>query len=413
MARITKPLSNIEIKGAKPKDKAYRLFDGGGLYIEITTKGQKWWRLKYSFERKEKRISLGVYPYVSLSEARNKREDLKKMIARGINPLEERKQAKKEVETEKVRVENTFKKVSEEYFEQIKKTKNLKERYYSQQIGKMDNHVYPYLGDKSIVDITKADVRAVISILVDKGNKETALRVLLLLKNIFDFAEDREYVEFNVAARIKASNEIGENKVIHFPVIIKDRPLKKLLLAIDAYPGAFITKQALRIMPYVALRPYNIRFAEWDEIDLEKKVWTIEAEKMKMDDEFRLPLPDTVIDILKETKKLTGDEKFIFPSSVHKDHPMSENTLNMALRRLGYQKGEIVSHSFRGIMSTIAHSKMSEHGFDSLVIEKALSHADSNKVRGSYAHSDLFEERVKLMKWWCDYLDQIKVNEKK
>ncbi len=408
MPRITTPLTDIEIKKAKAQNKVYKLYDGGGLYIEITTKGQKWWRLKYRFEGKERRIALGVYPEVSLLDAREKRQELKKKISEGIDPAEERKQVKQEVETNIAIIENTFKKVSEEYFEQIKKTKNLKERYYSQQIGKMDNHVYPYLGDKSIVDITKADVRAVISILVDKGNKETALRVLLLLKNIFDFAEDREYVEFNVAARIKASNEIGENKVIHFPVIIKDRPLKKLLLAIDSYSGAFITKQALRIMPYVALRPYNIRFAEWDEIDLEKKVWTIEAEKMKMDDEFRLPLPDTVIDILKETKKVTGDEKFIFPSSVHKDHPMSENTLNMALRRLGYQKGEIVSHSFRGIMSTIAHSKMSEHGFDSLVIEKALSHADSNKVRGSYAHSDLFEERVKLMKWWADYLDEVK-----
>jgi len=410
MARITKPLSDTEIKAAKPKDKAYRLFDGGGLYIEITTKGQKWWRLKYRFEGKEKRIALGVYPQLSLLNARKKREELKGKISRGIDPVEERKQAKEVKETKIARVVNTFRKVSEEYFEHIQKTKGHSERYHSQQMGKMNNHVYPYLGDKPVSDITKSDARETISILVAKGNKETAHRVLLLIKGILDFAEDREYVELNAASGIKAGNEIGKNEVTHYPVITDHKPLRALLLTLDDYTGAFVTKQALRIMPYVALRPYNIRFAEWSELDLEKKIWTIAAEKMKMKEVFRLPLPDTVIKILEETEQVTGDGKFVFPSSVHKDRQMSENTLNMALRRLGYEKGEIVSHSFRGIMSTITHSKMSEHGFDSLVIEKALSHVDPNEVRASYAHSDLFEERVKLMQWWSDYLDTIKSN---
>ena len=213
-----------------------------------------------------------------------------------------------------------------------------------------------------------------------------------------------------MASGIKAENEIGKSEVVHFPVITEDKPLELLLKVLDDYPGAFVTKQALRVMPYVALRPYNIRFAEWSEIDLEKKIWTIAAEKMKMKEAFQLPLPDTVIKIFEETHQVTGDGKFVFPSSVHKERQMSENTLNMALRRLGYEKGEIVSHSFRGIMSTIAHSKMSEHGFDSLVIEKALAHADPNEVRASYAHSDLFEERVKLMKWWSGHLDTLKAS---
>lgn len=410
MARITKPLSDTEIKGAKPQDKVYRLFDGGGLYIEITTKGQKWWRLKYRFEGKEKRISLGVYPPVSLLNARKKREELKDKIARGIDPLQERKQIKESKEVEEARVKNTFKKVSEEYFVHIQKTKGHSERYHSLQVGKMNNHVYPYIGGKSIVDIKKSDAREVIALLVDHEKKETARRVLLLIQGILDFAEDREYVEVNVASGIKADNEIGRSEVIHFPVITEDKPLKFLLLALDEYSGAFVTKQALRIMPYVALRPYNIRFSEWNEIDLENKIWTIAAEKMKMKEAFRLPLPDAVIKILEETKQVTGNGRFIFPSSVHKDRQMSENTLNMALRRLGYEKGEIVSHSFRGIMSTITHSKMSEHGFDSLVIEKALAHVDPNEVRASYAHSDLFEERIKLMKWWSAYLDTLKAS---
>lgn len=408
MPRITKPLSDTEIKASKPKKKTYRLFDGGGLYLQITTKGQKYWRLKYRIEGKDKTIALGVYPQLSLLNARKNRQEFKEKIISGIDPLVERKHKKEVEKTEIAKIVNTFKKVSEEYFVHIGKTKGHSEGYHSLQVARMNNHAYPYFGDKSVVDITKSDVREVISILVDKRKKETASRVLHLIKDILDYAEDREYIEFNVSLGIKASKEIGKSEVVHYPVITEDKPLKSLLLALDNYSGEFITKQALRIMPYVALRPYNIRFAEWSEIDLKKNIWTIKAEKMKMKETFRLPLPDVVIKILKETKKVTGDGKFVFPSSVHKDHHMSENTLNMALRRLGYKKGEIVSHSFRGIMSTIAHSKMSEHGFDSLVIEKALAHVDPNKVRASYAHSDLFDERVKLMKWWEKYLEEVK-----
>jgi len=272
----------------------------------------------------------------------------------------------------------------------------------------MENHVYPYLAEMYITDVKKSDVREVISLLVKDDKQETANRVLHLIKSILDFAEDREYVEFNVASGIKAAKEIGTIKVKHHPVIIEDEALGDLLHALDNYSGEFTTKQALRIMPYVALRPFNIRFAEWSELDLKKRIWSIPAEKMKTGVAFRLPLPDTVIEIVKETKKVTGDGKYVFPGTRHKDHPLSDNTLNNALRRMGYSNDEIVSHSFRGIMSTIAHSKMSEHGFDSLVIEKALAHKDSNEVRASYAHSDLYDERVKLMQWWSNHLDRLK-----
>ena len=410
MARQTTPLTDKEIKAAKPKEKVYRLFDGGGLHLEISPKGQKWWRLKYRFNKKEKRISLGTYPHISLQAARSQRESLKGQIAQGIDPSQQRKEKKEAEKIQKLKSEKTLKNVSEEYFKHINSlNRKLSEKYSERLYNRIVNYVYTdEASGKPIDEIKRKDILRIIKKLVDANNYEVARRVLISLKNILEYAADQEYVEVNVAAGIKPSKVIGERIHRHHPIITDTKEIKGLLQAFDEYSGDFAVKQALRTMPFIALRPANIRFMEWSEIDMEGKVITISADKMKTDTELRIPITPTVEKILKETKVYSGDGRYVFPSRIHKDRAVSENTLNLGLRRLGYSRDQIVSHSFRGIFSTIAHKNMKEHGFESLVIEAQLGHKDTNAVREAYNHNDYFDERIELMQWWDNWLNGVR-----
>ncbi len=410
MARKATPLTDKEIKAAKPKEKTYRLFDGGGLHLEISPKGQKWWRLKYRFDGKEKRISLGVYPATSLKEARKSTLSLKEQIARGIDPSQKRKDKKQSDKKEELKRSKTLKIVSEEYFNHIDSLeKKLSEKYRDRLYRRVKRYVYTdEAAGKPIDEIQRKDVLRIVKKLVDAENFEVARRVLISVKSILEHAADQEYVEVNVAAGIKPLKVIGKRTSKHFPLITDSKELKDLLISLDNYTGDFSTKQALRIMPYLALRPYNIRFLEWGEVDLDNKVISIAAGKMKMNAAHRIPLPSSAIKILKEMQPYSGDGKYVFPSRVHKDRPVSENTLNLGLRRLGYTGDQIVSHSFRGIFSTLAHKHMKDHKCSSLVIEEQLSHKDRNESRESYNHNDYFDERVELMEWWSNYLDEVR-----
>ena len=408
MARQTKPLTDKEIKAAKPREKEYKIFDGGGLYLSVTPKNKKWWRLKYTFDGKEKRISLGVYPKTSLQEARKKREELKHKISQGINPAEER-QAKKEVDEKEALVNKyTFAYLANEYFDHILTLENpISDNHRKKQIARIANHCLPYIGDIPSTQLDRNNILEIIKHIKLNGTHETARRVLSLVKSILDYGVDREMLEYNVASSISPSKEIGKKVEKHYPIITDPKALKTLLLALEEYPGDFSTRQALRLMPHVALRAGNIRFAEWSEIDFEKKLWTISAEKMKTKQEHIVPLTAASINILKETQAYSGKGRYVFPSMLYKDRPMSENTLNVALRRLGYTKEEMVSHSFRGIFSTILHEKISEHGFNSLVIEMQLAHKEPNQVKAAYNHAQYLDDRIKLMEWWSNYLMSI------
>ncbi len=410
MARQTTPLTDKEIKAAKPREKTYRLFDGGGLRLEISPKGQKWWRFKYRFSGRDKLISLGVYPHTSLQAARRQREQLKEHIAQGIDPSQQRKDAKAKAKAEKLKSEKTLKVVSDEYFKHLQsKEDKLSEKYFERLKQRIANYVHTdEAARKPIDEVKRSDVLRIIESLVAAKNYEVARRVLISLKSILEFAADHEYVEINVAAGIKPSKAIGKRAHKHHPVITDPKELKGLLLALDEYSGDFSTKQALRMMPYVALRPANIRFLEWSEVDLDERVISIPASKMKTREDHRIPLTSSVISILEEIQPYSGEGKYVFPSRIHKDRPVSENTLNLGLRRLGYTNEQIVSHSFRGIFSTIAHSNMKKHGFGSLIIEAQLGHKDTNESRESYNHNDYFDDRVELMQWWADWLDEVR-----
>lgn len=409
MARHTKPLTDKEIKVTKAKEKDQKLFDGGGLFLTITIKGKKGWRLKYRHNGKEKLISLGVYPDVSLQEARRKREELKKQIAKGIDPSAERKHKKETLERNELKERYNFKYLADEYFDHILTLATIpSENHYEKQKRRVANHCIPYIGTILVHDIKKKDILNILKRIVTAGYHESARRVLALIKNILEYGVDQDILEYNVAASIQASKVIGKKKENHYPVITAPEELGILLLAIDEYKGNFFTKQALRIMPYVAQRPANIRFAEWSEIDFKNKTWCIPAVKMKMDREHIIFLTDATIAILRETEQFSAEEKYIFPSPIHKGQPLSENTLNVALRRLEYTKEELVSHSFRGIFSTVSHEKMNEHGCSSLAIEEQLAHKESNGVKRAYNHAKYFDERKKLLRWWSDYLDNLK-----
>ena len=282
MARKTIPLSDKEIKAAKPKEKTYRLFDGGGLHLEVSPKGQKYWRLKYRINDKEKRISLGVYPATTLKDARVTTLLLKEKIAKGIDPSQERKDEKQAAKKKELKRSKTFKSVSEEYFKHIDSLEEkLSEKYRDRLYRRVENYVYTdEAAAKPVDEVQRKDVLRIIKKLVDAENFEVARRVLISIKSILDYAEDKEYVGLNVAAGIKPLKVIGKRTAKHFPVITDRKKLKALLIALDNYTGDFSTKQALRMMPYLALRPYNIRFLEWDEIDLENKVISISADNV-------------------------------------------------------------------------------------------------------------------------------------
>ena len=272
----------------------------------------------------------------------------------------------------------------------------------------MEKHCYPTLKNINVNSITRADIKAIFTKFKSEGHNELGRRIFLQIRSILAYGVYEEIVEHNIGADFDAKKEFGERSDNHHPVITDRKELKDLLSLLDNYFGNFTVRQALRVMPYLAFRPANIRNLEWSEVDIEKKLITIPGDKMKMKRDYKCPISSTVIKILEETKMLTGDDQYVFRSSVYTKRPLSASTLNVALRRIGYGKGQIVSHSFRGIFSTIAHDNLKIHKCSSLAIEKQLAHKDTNRIRDSYNASDLFIERVELVQWWSDYLDEVK-----
>lgn len=298
MARITVPLTNTEIKSAKPKEKDYKLFDGGGLFLLVTKNGGKRWRLKYRFNNKEKTVALGIYPNISLRDARNLREKYKSLIAKGIDPNEKKKQKKEENNIKEVKKANTFYKVSQEWLDNYKS--EVSENYHNKLGKALENYIYPFIKKKSIEDITRLNIIEILQDLKNRGIMETANRVYMLLNKIYKYAVTLEYVPHNIIIDIEQKSIIGKTEKKHYPTFTKEKDIKGLLLAIDEYSGDYTTKMALKIMPYVFVRSYNIRHMEWNEIDFEKKEWIIPKNKMKTKTEFILPLPNQVIELLNE-----------------------------------------------------------------------------------------------------------------
>ncbi|MDR2099274.1 MAG: integrase arm-type DNA-binding domain-containing protein [Campylobacteraceae bacterium] len=396
MPKIVTPLSELKVKNAKPAAKAYKLFDGGGLCLLVNTSGAKYWHFRYKIDGKEQLLSIGKYPEVSLAQAREKREEHRKQIKNGINPLGERDKQSDIILFEKIArlwLDKNADRISSLHKESIQ--------------GYLRNHINPQIGSMPIAKITTKNIIEMAEIIEAKGYLETLRKVLNTLNSIFKFAVAKGYAEHNIIADIDRKNTFKQAVKRNFPVIIESKKLGQLLRDIDNYHGNIITKYALQLASHVFLRPYNIRFAEWSEINLESATWRIPEEKMKTRKPHLIPLSRQVLEIIQNVKKITGNGKYLFPSPTSTIRPICENTLVQALRRLDYTREEIVAHSFRGIASTILHENIRNHGIHTDAIECQLAHSVGG-VKGDYNHAKYLADRTKLMQWWSDYLDTIK-----
>ncbi|MCU7839656.1 MAG: tyrosine-type recombinase/integrase [Candidatus Thiodiazotropha sp. (ex Troendleina suluensis)] len=388
-------LTDTAVRNAKYKEKDRKLFDGGGLFLLVKPNGARYWRLKYRFHGKEKLLALGVYPDVSLKSARDKRDDARKLIANGIDPSEARKAEKAARNNE-----NSFEAIAREWWGN--RASNWSESHSSRIMLRLENDVFPWIGTKSIGDITPAELLTVLRRVESRGAIETAHRIHQSCGQIFRYAVATLRAERDTSADLKGALPPVSKK--HFASITEPKQIGELLRAIDGYQGAFITRCALQLAPLTFVRPGELRHAEWTEIDLDKAEWRIPADKMKMKSVHVVPLSTQAIAVLNEIKPLTGSGQYVFPSVRSLKRPMSENTVNAALRRLGFTKKEMTGHGFRSMASTI----LNEQGWHRDAIERQLAHAESNSVRAAYNYAEHLPERIKMMQAWADYLDGLK-----
>ena len=389
-------LTDVFLKNALPKAKPYKVFDGEGLYIEIRPNGGKWWRLKYRHGGKEKRISLGTYPAVSLKQARTERSKARLLLDQGIDPSEDRKLTEK-VETG----ENSFERVALEWFSKNRPT--WSDSYAKKLLTRLEKDLFPWLGARDIDEITPPELLKVLRRMEARGALEKAHRARNDCSRIFRYAIATGRAERDAAADLKGA--IAPRVTRHHPSITDPVEIGKLLRAIDAFEGSFTVRCALQLLPLVFVRTGELRHAEWSEFDIEGAVWRIPAEKMKMRAPHIVPLSRQAIAILTDLHALTGGGKLVFPGARSPTRPMSENTINAALRRLGYEKGEMCGHGFRSMASTRLNESQQ---WAPDVIERQLAHGERNSVRASYNYAQHLEERTRMMQWWADYLDSLK-----
>ncbi|MGE4558092.1 MAG: tyrosine-type recombinase/integrase [Desulfovibrionaceae bacterium] len=389
-------LTNSAVKNAKPGTKPIRLFDGGGMYLEVSPAGGKLWRLKYRFECKEKCLAMGRYPEVSLADARKRRDEARTLLANGVDPGEEKKR-KKQVEAAQP---DTFEAIAREWFKHFNSTwtpKGAKDIW-----SRLDANVLPWIGSLPICEIKAPELLAVIRRIEARGAPETARRQLQKCSQIFRYAIAAGKAERDPAADLRGA--IAPTAVRHHASITDPKKVVGLLRAIDEYEGALVTRCALRLAPLTFVRPGELRHAEWSEIDLETAEWRIPAEKMKMRQPHIVPLSRQSVAVMEELFPLTGAGSYVFPSERSKDRPMSNNTVNAALRRMGYTKEEMTGHGFRSMASTL----LNEQGWNRDAIERQLAHGERNKVRASYDFSEHLPERRRMMQAWADYLDSLR-----
>lgn len=402
MSRTVTPLTATQIKQAKSKDIDYKLSDGGGLYLLITKSGSKLWKLKYHFDSKEKKLSLGAYPSISLQRARELREKHKTDIANNINPIEIKKAKKEAIQQKEINALNTFEILALERLERQKDI--ISGTHYKRTLTAFKNDCFEYIGHKHIDEVTAQDIIKIMQVMNNRSVNDSARKLFYAISKTFKWAVANGKAARNPAADIELSEILGKASKQHYPTITDNKGIKALLLSIKEYQGETSTKYALLMLAYTFVRPINIRLALWSEVDTKTKQWIIPAKKMKTKDEFIIPLTDTLIKLIEEIKIYSGDSPYLFPSTKSKTTPLSDGALLGAIRRMGYTKEEFTPHGFRAMFSTIAHEK-SPFKYD--VIETQLAHSVGNSVSKAYNRAKYLDERVELMQWWTAYLDEV------
>lgn len=385
-------LTDIACKNAKAGPKPRKLSDDKGLYLEVSPTGGKYWRLKYRYAGKEKRLALGVYPEVSLNQAREKRDEARKLLANHIDPS----QAKKEEKRKKfLNAENSFEAMAREWHD--KQKMSWTERHASYVIRRLEADIFPELGPRPINEITPVELLHVIRKIEDRGALDISHRVLQTVGQVFRYGIVTGRAQRDISNDLRGA--LKTRRKTHY-ANLEAKELPEFIEKLASYEGDLQTKLALKFMLLTFVRTGELRGAKWEEIDLNKKEWRIPAERMKMRELHIVPLSEQAMDILKALQPLTGHREYVFPNRNKPMHFISENTLLYAIYRMGYHSRTTI-HGFRATASTI----LNEHGFRQDVIERQLSHGERNKVRASYNHAQYLPERRKMMQWWGDYVD--------
>jgi integrase len=391
-------LTDTAIRKAKPTDKVQRIFDGGGLYLEISPAGGKLWRLKYRHGGKEKRLAFGTYPDTSLASARDKRDAARKLLAAGVDPGEHRKAEKAAGDD---RAANSFEVIAREWL--AKHSPTWAASHGDKIVARLERDLFPWIGRRPITDITAKELLATVTRIADRGAIETSHRALQNCGQVFRYAIVTGRAERNPAADLRGA--LPPVKQSHHAAILEPAAIGGLLRAIEGYQGGFVTRCALRLAPLVFVRPGELRNAEWSEIDLDAAEWNIPGAKMKTGEPHLVPLAPQAVAILRELYALTGRGRYVFPSPRSGSRPMSNNAVLSALRRMGFDKDTMTGHGFRAMARTVLDEVLH---FRPDYIEHQLAHAVRDPNGRAYNRTSHLPERRKMMAAWAEYLDQLR-----
>ena len=390
-------LNARQVDAAKPREKAYKLADGAGLYLEVVPSGSRYWRMKYRFNGKEKRMAFGVYPAVSLAQARALRDEAKKKLAEGIDPSFAKKEEKL---VRDVQLNNTFQAVALEWHGT--KVSRWSEGYASDIIEAFNKDIFPYIGQQPVNDIKPLVLLNVLRRMENRGATEKAKKVRQRCSEVFRYAIVTGRAEYNPAADLTSAMSGHESK--YYPFLTVEE-LPDFFKALSGYTGSPLIVLAARLLILTGVRTGELRGAFWSEFDLEKAVWEIPAERMKMKRPHLVPLSTQALEIVQQLKVMSGQYPLVFPGRNDPRKTMSEASINQVFKRIGYT-GKVTGHGFRHTMSTILH----EEGFNTAWIETQLAHVDKNAIRGTYNHALYLEGRKEMMQWYGDYVDSCESN---
>lgn len=412
------PLSDPQIRNAKPKDKAYRLFDSKGLYIEVAPSGGKWWRFKYRFAGKEKRLSLGVYPEVPLRGHKNKKtgewivkgardkcDEARSLLSAGIDPAIERKANKAKALASAA---TTFEAIARQWHARGAKHGFKKDGkawttdYAERVLARLERDVFPAIGSRPIAEIRTLEISTMAKRIAARS-LETGHRALRDCASVFRYAIAHEIAENDPTSALMSKDGHGILPSVptnHFATITDPAEVGALMRAIASYDGYAVVKAALQVAPMLFVRPGELRAAEWKEVDLDAGEWRIPAERMKMRTPHIVPLSSQAVEILRGVKTISGECRYVFPGARTFSRPMSENAINAALRSLGYEREKMTAHGFRAMASTL----LNEQGWNRDAIERQLAHAERDGVRAAYNYAEHLPERRRMMQHWADYL---------
>lgn len=391
------PLSEIKVRRAKPAAKNRKLFDSRGLYLLVAPTGSKYWRFKYRWERREKLLALGVYPEVSLREARDRRDEARRKLAERRDPSSERKAVKKPASA--TGSEDAFAAVAREWL--AKRAPNWVPTHTATIVARLERYVFPTLGGRPVGEITAPEILEVLRTLEARGTVETAHRVHQIIGQVLAYAVALGRATRNASVDLRGA--LVTRRVRHHAAITDPREISGLMRAIKGYSGSLTVRAALQLSALTFVRSGELRRATWAEVDLDSATWRIPAERMKMRTEHIVPLSRQSVEVLRELQRVTGAGKYIFPGGRTAARPMSENGITAALRAMGYEQGKMTAHGFR----TMASTQLNEMGFRGDWIERQLAHCERDGVRAAYNSAEYLSDRRRMMQEWADHLDHL------